>query len=273
MANIAAAFTGAFIVNGSPTKTAMVDTAGGRSQWSHLTTFAIVLLVLLFFTRPLSLLPTAVLASIVFLIGVKLVDTRGLREIRRERPREYRLALLTGATVIVFGVEGGIILAVVVSLVEHVRHSYRPHTGVFVRDGRGHWQLEDAEPGKVVEPGLVMFRFGADLFYANVGFFIAETRRLIHRSPTPIRWFVVDATAITDVDFSASRALTELQRDLIARRIVLALIVASTRREDALADAGIIALTDATRIFDSRDACASAYALEQAADVDTGLSR
>ena len=79
LANAAAGCSSAFVVNGSPTKTAMVDAAGGRSQWSHLTTATVVLLVLLFFTRPLSFLPNAVLAAIVFLIGVKLIDHRGLK--------------------------------------------------------------------------------------------------------------------------------------------------------------------------------------------------
>jgi MFS superfamily sulfate permease-like transporter len=77
-ANAAAGCSSTFVVNGSPTKTAIVDTAGGRSQWSQVTMATVVLMVLLFFTRPLSYLPDAVLVAIVFLIGVKLVDLRGL---------------------------------------------------------------------------------------------------------------------------------------------------------------------------------------------------
>ena len=108
LANAAAGCSSTFVVNGSPTKTAMVDTAGGRSQWSHLTTAAVVLMVLLFLTRPISFLPDAVLAAIVFHIGVKLIDYRGLVEIRRSKPREFALALVTAATVVIFGVEQGI---------------------------------------------------------------------------------------------------------------------------------------------------------------------
>src|SRR5262249_1282750 len=130
LANAAAGCSGAFVVNGSPTKTAMVDTAGGRSQWSHLTAATVVLMVLLFFTRPLSFLPNTVLAAIVFLIGVKLVDFRGLAEIRRSKPREFAIALVTAVTVVLLGVEQGIIVAVVLSLLQHVRRSYRPHTAV-----------------------------------------------------------------------------------------------------------------------------------------------
>ena len=79
LANAIAGCSSTFVVNGSPTKTAMVDTAGGRSQWSHVTTAAVVLMVLLFLTKPLSFLPSAVLAAIVFHIGLKLIDHRGSR--------------------------------------------------------------------------------------------------------------------------------------------------------------------------------------------------
>jgi SulP family sulfate permease len=259
MANLAAGCCGAFVVNGSPTKTAMVDTAGGRSQWSHVTAAAVVMVVLLFFTRPLSVLPIAVLAAIVFLIGLRLIDMRGLAEIRATRPREFVLAVITAVTVIVLGVKDGIILAAVLSLLEHVRHSYRPHTAVFVRDASAHWHLDNPAPGKMVEPGLVIFWFGADLFYANVPFFAAQVRRLVSQSPSRVRWLAVDATAITDVDFSAGGVLAELQKELANADVTLALIVVSKQHRDDLEDLGLIDLIDPARIFESRDACLAAY--------------
>ena len=265
LANAAAGCSSTFVVNGSPTKTAIVDTAGGRSQWSHLTTAAVVLMVLLFFTRPLSFLPNAVLAAIVFRIGVKLVDFRGLTEIRRSQPQEFALALVTALTVVLFGVEPGIILAVVLSLLQHVRHSYRPHTAVVVRDAAGNRSFEDPVPGKMAEPGLVMFWFGADLFFANAAFFVEQARRLVHDSPSPVRWLVIDATAITGLDFSAGRAVAELQRDLAKAGVVLALVVVPVKHQADLERMGLIDLIGANRIFDSRHACLAAYNSEMSA--------
>lgn len=105
-------------------------------------------MVLLFFTRPLSFLPNAVLAAIVFRVGVKLVDFRGLAEIHRSQPREFALALITALTVVLFGVEQGIILAVVLSLLQHVRRSYRPHTAVVVLDAAGNRSCLDISEGR-----------------------------------------------------------------------------------------------------------------------------
>jgi sulfate permease, SulP family len=163
-ANAAAALSGTFVVNGSPTQTAMVESSGGHSQLAHLVTAAVVALVLLFLTGPLHYLPRCVLGAVVFTIAVELVDVRGLRDIRRESPGEFRLALFTAAVVVVIGVEQGILLAIVLSLLRHLRHSYRPHTAVLVEDD-GQWRATPAVPGALSEPGLVIFQFGADLFY------------------------------------------------------------------------------------------------------------
>ena len=262
LANAAAGCSSTFIVNGSPTKTAMVDSAGGRSQCSHLTTAFVVLLVLLFLTRPLSFLPNSVLAAIVFLIGVKLVDYRGLARIRRVAPGEFALALVTAVTVVIFGVEQGIILAVVLSLVQHVRNSYRPATGVFLR-GADHWELvEDLAPGSMVAPGLVMYWFGADLFYANVALFSTQARKLVHDSPSPVRWLAIDASAITDIDYSAAQGLAELQQDFAKAGVTLAMIIVKVRHQGKLERMELLDLIGSNRIYTSRGDCLAAYLAE-----------
>jgi high affinity sulfate transporter 1 len=259
LANAAAAGSSTFVVNGSPTKTAMVETAGGRSQVAQLGAAATVLLVLLFFTRPLSYLPHAALAAIVFLIGLKLIDVRGLREVYRKKPRESALAVATTATVVLVGVEAGILLALALSLLQYVRRGYQPHTGVILRDEADHWRMEPARPGHMIEPGLVMYWFGAELFYANAGHFVAEARRLVDESPQPVRWLVIEASAITAIDFSAGRALLELQKDLAHEGVVLAVARVSAGLRQDLDILELTRAIGADHLFDSRRACLAAY--------------
>jgi high affinity sulfate transporter 1 len=209
-ANAAAAFSGAFVVNGSPTQTAMADRAGTRSQFAQLVFAAVVVVVLLFFSRYLQYLPHCILASIVFTIAVGLINLEALFAIRRESPGEFALAVFTAAAVVLIGVEHGILVAVAVSLLRHVRHSYRPHTMVLAPGDDGMWVPVPAVPGIETAPGLIVYRFGADLFYANDHFFVDDTRRLIDRAPSAVRWFVIDASAITDLDYSAARSVGEL---------------------------------------------------------------
>jgi MFS superfamily sulfate permease-like transporter len=223
-ANAVAALSGTFVVNGSPTQTAMVDRAGGRSQVTHLATAAVVTFVLLFLTRPLRFLPQCVLGAVVFTIAIGLVDLRSLRAIRRESPGEFQLAVLTALVVIAIGVEEGIVVAIVLSLLRHVRHSYLAHTAVLVPK-EGHWQPIPAVPGAVSGPGLVVFQFGADLFYANAGRFAADARALVDgASSAPVKWLVLDAGAITSIDYSAARVVEELQQELRQRNVTFVLV-------------------------------------------------
>ena len=213
-ANLAAALTGTFVVNGSPTQTAMVETAGGSSQKAQLATAAVVVFVLLFLTHPLEYLPQCVLGVLVLLVAIHLIDVRGLLAMRRESPGEFVVALITAITVVAVGVEAGILLAMALSLVRVVRHSYQPHTGVIQFDNGNAWKVVPVAHGAVTEPGLVLYRFGASLFYANANRFADEVLRLAGPRPSSVRWIVVDAEAITQIDYSASRIIAQLNEEL-----------------------------------------------------------
>jgi MFS superfamily sulfate permease-like transporter len=212
-ANAAAGLSGTFVVNGSPTQTAMVEGAGAQSQVAQLATAAVVAVVLLFLTRPIQYLPRCVLGALVFVIAIRLIKVRNILDLRRESPGEFGLALIAAVVVVAAGVEQGIVLAMILSLLRIVQHSYHPHTGVMtLKDGI--WQLNPVTAGTMTEPGLVLYRFEAELFYANVNRFSEEVRCLVGQAPTPVRWLIVDAESITHVDYSAARLIERLQKRL-----------------------------------------------------------
>jgi SulP family sulfate permease len=223
-ANAAAALSGGFVVNGSPTQTAMVESAGSRSQLAQVAAAATVALVLLFLTKPLQYLPQCVLGAMVFLVAIHMIDLRGLRDIRKESPGEFALATITAVFVVAVGVEQGIVLAMVLSLLRIVHHSYHPRSGVMTAESDGTWKLIPPVPGAFTEPGLVLYRFGAPLYYANASRFSDEILTLAIPSPTPspipVRWLIVDAEAITNVDYTAARVVEELKKDLTNLGIV-----------------------------------------------------
>jgi MFS superfamily sulfate permease-like transporter len=221
-ANAAAALSGGFVVNGSPTQTAMMEDAGGQGQLAQIATAAVVVLVLLFLTRPLEYLPTCVLGVLVFMVALRLIDFKALRDIRVESPQEYALAVMTAAVVLLVGVEQGIVLAMVVSLLRVVQHSYHPHSGVLIADGGGSWKLVPVAPSVVTEPGMVLYRFGAALFYANAGRFLEEVSLVVQPMPSGVRWVVVDAEAMTHVDYTAARVVMTLKKNLTEAGVELA---------------------------------------------------
>ena len=222
VANAVAGLSGTFVVNGSPTQTAMLESCGGRSQLANMATAATVAAVLILLTGPLKFLPLCVLGAIVFLVALRMIDLTGLRELWSCGRKEFRVALFTASCVVCLGVEYGIVLALVVSLLDHVRRGYQPRTAVVVRDPEIHWRMEKTAPGIFVEPGVILYWFGTDLYYANASHFCSEIRALVKGSPG-VRVIVVDCGPVTSMDFTAGRSLAELHSDLSAQGVTLAL--------------------------------------------------
>jgi sulfate permease, SulP family len=251
-ANAAAAVSGAFVVNGSPTQTAMADRAGARSQLAQVVFAGCVLVVLLALTGPLQYLPRCVLAAIVFTIAIGMVDITTLRAMRPESPGEFKLALITAAAVAFIGVEQGVLLAIVLSLLRHVRQSYRPHTEVLQYDASRGWVTSPATPGHQTEPGLVLYRFGADLFYANANRFADEARALVSGAPDPVRWLVIEADAIADVDYTAARVVVALTGDLHRQKVGIAFARVSDSLRADMDRHGVTAAIGAAHLFSTR---------------------
>ena len=217
LASVSAGLSGTFVVNGSPTKTQMVDSAGGRSQLSQLTTAVIVLIVLLFFTKPLQYMPEAVLSTIVFLIGIELIDVKGMRKILSWRVDEFFVAAVTALVVVTVGVEQGILLAIVLSVLDHLRRSYHPRDTLLTNtdDGKLHGVAITDEPDAPdLVPGMVVYRFGASLYYANANRLTEEIRAILGRSQGAPTWLCIDAPGMGDIDFSGGETILDLLREM-----------------------------------------------------------
>jgi sulfate permease, SulP family len=242
LANIGAGLTGTFVVNGSPTKTQMVDSAGGRSQLAQITTSLIVLVVLLFLTRPLGYMPNVVLSAVVFLIGLDLIDLGAMHQIYIERPSEFWVALITALAVMFIGVEEGILLAMALSLLDHVRRGYRPRNGVLVRASSGDLRMTPvAEPGQI-RPGLLVYRFNHSMYYANAEQLSQQTLALVENAEPPLQWFCIDMAAVDDVDFSAAATLRSLHGVLHRKEVRLVLVEVSDDVRAELERYGLVSL-------------------------------
>ncbi|WP_170761681.1 SulP family inorganic anion transporter [Ruegeria lacuscaerulensis] len=250
LANLGAAFTGTFVVNGSPTKTEMVASAGGRSQIAQLTTVAIVLVVILFLTGPLAFLPNAALSAVVFLIGVKLIDLQGLAAIYKQARSEFWIAATTAAVVVLIGVEQGIIFAMVLSLIDHTRRGYRPKNSVIVKNDDGGWHSKPITKPNQIEPGLVIYRFSHSLYYANTQRLSDEVAAIIQNSEAETNWFCIEASAVDDVDYTAGYTLRNVQKLLESKNIKLVFLLVEPSVRSELDRYGICDLVGPDAFFD-----------------------
>ena len=232
--NLAAGLSGTFVVNGSPTKTQILDGQGGRTQVANITMSAVALLFTLYFTSVLTNMPKAVLAGIVFLIGVDLIDIAGLKRIAARRKDEFVIAVVTAIVVCAVGVEQGIILAIVVSILDIIRRQYQPKDFVVGTTDVDQPSYAAATSGAQSEPGLVVFRYDAQLFYANANAFVDSIQRVVEGAPDPVRWLVLDASTLTDVDYSAGLAFGGLLDYLDHRAVTFALAEADSQLLDTL---------------------------------------
>jgi sulfate permease, SulP family len=261
LANVAAGLSGTFVVNGSPTKTQMVTSAGGRSELAQLVTALIVLVVLLFLTGPLEVMPQAVLAAIVFMIGVELIDEKGMRGVLARRRDEFVIAALTAIVVVVVGVMQGILLAIVLSVVDHLRFSYRPVDGFVVPQpggGRTITPLARADGPVDAAPGLVIYRFAADLYYANADRFAEELRGIVATKPAPA-WICLDMGAVGDLDYTAGNTLQSMHDELRRSGVRFVIAEASDRVRAELERDGTLALFGTDGVFASIEDAVAAF--------------
>jgi MFS superfamily sulfate permease-like transporter len=209
----------------------------------------VVLIVLLFLTEPLQYMPNAVLAAVVFLIGVELVDVAGMKGVWRVRKDEFAIATVTAALVVVVGVEQGVVLAIVLSILDYVRRGYRPSRNLVVQGPGGHFHGRPVDSDAAVRPGMLVYRFGADLFYANANGFSEDVLALA--AEPGVRWICIDAAAISDVDYSGWKTLAELHDELTERgaRLVLADVRSDVRVE--LERYGVLAQLGPDAVFAS----------------------
>jgi MFS superfamily sulfate permease-like transporter len=131
-----------------------------------------------------------------------------MRRIRAVRKLEWAVALITAVAVVVLGVEYGIVLAIIASIVDHLRHSYFPLNSVLVKSPEGHWKPVPPRPGTRTEEGLVVYRFDTSLYYANASRLLEDITGLVAHGG-PLHWLVIDCAAIGDVDYTASSVLAK----------------------------------------------------------------
>jgi sulfate permease, SulP family len=259
-ANVAAAFSGTFVVNGSPTQTQTAATAGARGQLAQLTTGAAVIIVLLLLTGPLASLPTAALAAVVFLIALRLIDVRELRQVLSVRRPEFAVAVLTAVAVVFLGVLDGIIVAIAASIIDHLRHSYHPTNSILVKSGQEHWQTLPVRPGARTEPGLVVYRFGTSPYFANASQLVHDVQVLT--AGEPLRWLVFDCAAIGDVDYTAAAVLERIIEELTAHHIKFVLSSVLTPLRHELDRYGISSALGPGAYYDTAGAALEAFEAE-----------
>jgi len=258
MANITAGLTGAFAMGNSPSRAAAMDSLGSRSQLPSLVAAGAVALVLLFFSDSLAFLPNAALAGIVANAVMSLIDVGELHLLYRIRRADFWIAMVCMFSVLVLGPLRAIIIAFLLTAIEMVRRASRPHTSVLQEAVDGS-HLSPGTGNELTAPALIVYRFGAPLYFANANLLVEQVEQLVTQSSKPIECFVLDAQAIVDIDTTGAEALKQVLDLLESHNITFALSRASRSIQLLLRQYGLFERVTENRLYPTNRQAITAF--------------
>jgi high affinity sulfate transporter 1 len=266
-ANVAAGFFQGFAVSTSGSRTAVAEQSGAKSQLTGIVGAGLVAILLLFLNSLLSDLPQSALAGVVIAAALSLMNLGALRKYARIRRSSLVLSLVATLGVVALGVLEGIVVAIFLAILLFFRRNWWPHGAVLGRtdDSEGWHSIDDLE-GAVEEPGIVVYRWEAPLFFANAGTFRQQIRKLV-RARQP-RWIVLQCEAVTDIDVTAAEVLEQLDLELNRAGIHFAFVEMRSRLQDLVGRNGLYDTLDRDHFYPTLDAALAAIRAEDAGTDD-----
>jgi MFS superfamily sulfate permease-like transporter len=221
LANVAAGLVGAFPVDASPARTTVSRLAGGRTKLVGLTA-AVLAIVLSPLSHYAHAIPLAALAGVLYFIALRLIKVEQLRRIWRASRVEFLFAVISLLGVVLIGVEQGLAIAVGLAILDQTWRSARPQMFELGRRvGTTSWEPVGDADVQAVDHALVVL-FDNDIFFANAGVFRREVHQLMATKPAT-KHFVIDAVAISDIDFTGMTILSQVVDDFAKEGVTFTL--------------------------------------------------
>jgi MFS superfamily sulfate permease-like transporter len=213
--DIASGLSRGFVVSGADSRTAVADSAGGKTQLTSVVVSATIAIVLLFLTSPLAYLPTTALAAILISSSIGLFDLGALRRYYRINKAEFRHLMVAMLGVMTVGVLQGVLLALGLSILRLLLLASKPHDAVLgLTPGKDYWVNLALEPDAKPIDGIVIYRFDSGLVFFNADHFASRVRQVIREAKQKPSWFILDAEAIPLLDSTAADVLESLRVEL-----------------------------------------------------------
>lgn len=261
LTNLTAGASQGFPVSSSASRTAVPSALGSHTQLVSIIASAFVVATLLVLGSVLEEVPRAALAAVIVGAAVAIIDVDGYRSLWRMSREEAVLAVVAALGVVVFDVLVGVVVAVVTSGLVALYRVARPHDAI-LGDYPGHdgWVDADAYPGAVTDPGLLVYRFDAPLFFVNAEHFCDRVEHVLAANPGPEEWLVLDFEGIGSLDATAVDAIADLVARLADRRLgVVAVARANDRVLERFEAAGLLAPTGPLRPYPTINGAVRAY--------------
>ncbi len=247
-----------FAVTGSQSRTMVNDAAGGKTQLASFVMAVSLALFLVYLTPLLASLPLTAHAAILIFGGWRLVEFDAMKRIYRFYPGSAAVAAVTTLGVLAAGVVTGILVGVVLSLLGLVKRISHPPDAV-LREIPGHGFHDVGQDSGVTAPGLLAYRFYAPLLFSICGYFKERVHKLVFSNDAEVRWFLIDAQAITDIDVTAVEMLHALRGELKAAGVEMKFAHANRPLRELLVSTGLTQEIGEKSFFASVHECVEAF--------------
>jgi sulfate permease, SulP family len=239
-ANLVGSFFQAFPTTGGFSRTAVNDQAGARTTVASIISALIVALTVMFLTPLFYYLPMAVLAAIIIVAVVSLFDLKEMKFLWKTDRKDFGLLAVTFLITLFIGIEEGIIVGVLISLVMVIYSSTKPHNAVLGRLGNSDtFRNVNRYPEAAVDDDVLIYRFDSPLYFANVEFFIENLKERVDEKGEELKLVILDASSISSIDSTGIHTIQELIKELELRRIELYVTGAIGPVRDKLKRCGI----------------------------------
>lgn len=257
-ANIGGAFFQAFPTTGGFSRTAVNDQSGANSTIASVISAGIIALTVLFLTPLFYYLPNAVLASIIIVAVAGLFDSNEMKHLWKTDKKDFAMLMVTFIATLALGIEEGIAVGVILSLILVIYSSTKPHSAELGRLGQSkNYRNIDRYKEAAVEDEILIFRYDSSIYFANVENFRESLASKIDSHGDKLKLVVLDASAINSIDSTGLHMLNEMINDLDEKGIELYIASAIGPVRDSLKRSGILqAMGDTNFFFDLSDAIA-----------------
>lgn len=240
LANIGGSFFQSYPTTGGFSRTAVNNQAGAKTGMASIISAVLVILTLLFLTPLFYYLPNAILASVIMVAVFGLIDFKEARNLWRSDRTDFWMLIATFVATLSLGIEQGIGIGVILSLVMVIYRTTKPHVAVLGRiPGTTHYRNVDRFENLEQDPNLLIVRFDSSLYFANVQFFKDTIEQAIDEKGEDLKAVILAAESINQFDSSAAHAIDEVIQMLEERNVRLCFSGVKGPVRDTLEKAGI----------------------------------
>lgn len=241
LANIGGSFFQSFPVTGGFSRTAVNDQAGAKTGLAAIISAALIILTLLFLTPLFYYLPKAILASVIMVAVFGLIDYKEAQHLWHSNKTDFAMLLTTFVATLGLGIEQGIGIGVILSLALLIFKTTRPHIAILgkVPDSR-FYRNTDRFDNLEVRPDVMILRFDAQLYFANINYFSAKVDEFAEQKGKGLKMIIINAESINNMDSSAVKAVEDMVMDYRAQGIEFAFASVKGPVRDAMSKAHLI---------------------------------